>query len=115
MWPFSINRAGRVYYPLYEYALSKYSLGYVSFDEGTELFAHDLTSAPTLLEREKKAIKLPGDKKITLYLGPADSENYRSIYKTKADSSLAGFKKDSSFYSPARVLAKPQDLFKAWA
>jgi len=109
------DRAGRVYYPLFEYALSKYSVGYVSFDDGTEFFTHELEPAPKLLSRKKKGISLPSLKKsIDIYLGPKDADNFMAIYETETSEKVMGFKQDSKFYTAARATVLPQVLFKTW-
>lgn len=106
------DKAGRVYYPLFEYAASKHSIGYVSFDEGQETFSLKLDDAPKLMDRKKKDISIPAlGKKITLYMGPLDTEGFAAIYKENSDT-LVGFKNDKTFYTANRAVTKPIDLFR---
>jgi hypothetical protein len=106
------DKAGRVYYPLFEYAASKHSVGYVSFDDGEEYFGLKLEPAPKLLERKKKDISIPAlGKKISMFMGPVDAEGFASIYKENSDE-LVGFKQDKTFYTANRAVTKPSDLFK---
>ena len=101
-----------VYYPMFEYAESKHAVGYVSFDEGQEMFTLQFDPAPKLLERKKKDITIPAlKKKITMYLGPQDAEGFSAIYKENSDE-LVGFKQDKTFYTSNRAVTKPIDLFR---
>ena len=106
------DKAGMVYYPMFEYAESKHAVGYVSFDEGQEMFTLQFDPAPKLLERKKKDITIPAlKKKITMYLGPQDAEGFSAIYKENSDE-LVGFKQDKTFYTSNRAVTKPIDLFR---
>ena len=108
------DKAGRVFYPMFEYAASKHAVGYVSFDEGQETFTLSLEAAPKLLERKKKDISIPAlGKKISMYLGPQDSEGFAAIYKENSDD-LIGFKQDKIFYTPNRAVTKPSELFRTF-
>ena len=106
------DKEGRVFYPLFEYSASKHPIGYVSFDEGQEFFSLNFTQAPKLLERKKKDITVPAlKKKISMFLGPEDSEKFAAIYSENSDT-LRGFKMDKTFYSKNRSVIKANELFK---
>ena len=106
------DKEGRVYYPMLEYAESKHPVGYVSFDEGQELFNLTLEPSPKLLERKKKDITVPSlGKKISMYLGPADTEGFAAIYNENSDT-IVGFKQEKIFYTPNRAVTKPAELFR---